>query len=87
MGDHGLTRRDVESPSFVFHHNFAFQNNGELVEFWTLSWFFPSDRTAHVSDTGAFGLCVDATHVFIDELRFTSCSLDASRLRYERRQV
>ena len=69
VGDYGLSRLDVKDAALVLHANHPFQNDGELVEFRTLPWLFPSSRTSHVGHTGIHIPAVDPPNVLVDQFR------------------
>jgi hypothetical protein len=88
VGDDGLSRGDVDRGGLpirlsVFDAKCAFQHNGELVKFGGLAGLGPSRRTAHVGDAGCGRVAVDASDVFVNELRFVAGGLNARCLGNE----
>src|SRR5580704_6436124 len=83
MRDDRLACGYVHLTVLVPHSHGALEHQGELIEFGSLSGFFPALRAAHVGDAYAGRLGVDASNVFIDELGLGSHGGNASGLRYQ----
>jgi hypothetical protein len=88
LGDDSLSRDNIEGAGLairisVFDAQRALQHNGELVEVGSLAGFSPSRRAAHVGDAGSGSLCVDASDILVDQLRFVARGLDARCLGNE----
>src|SRR5947209_8654640 len=57
--DDSLTGADVDLSAVMTYAQHAFQYNRELIELRSLPRLLPTLGTAHVRDTGGFGLRID----------------------------
>lgn len=85
MRDNGLPGGYIKFSGFMMHAQRSPQDDCVLVKFRSLSGFFPACGTTHVGNAHGGGGCVDASGIFVNDLRFVASGFDARGMRDESR--